>query len=124
MLVATPGCVFELERGPDWLLVRIKSLEPDAMELPGLAEEIWSLLERHFTYRLVLEMDGLDVLRSCLIAQLILLRAKIRKHKGILRLCGLSEHNKEVLHTCHLDSRLPHYANRVEAVMGCPSKPR
>ena len=125
MRITTSGCELEVERGPDSLLVRIKRLDAEFHEIPALAEQLWSLLERHFTYRLVLELDEVDVLRSYLIGQLLLLSQRVNEHDGMLRLCGLSSHNREVLHTACLDSRLPSYDSRVAAVMGAgPGKPR
>jgi anti-anti-sigma factor len=118
MLETAPGCDLDVERGPDWLLVRVRSLEFDGNEPPPLAERLWSLLEQHFTRRLVLELDQIKVLNSRLIGQLIVLYKRIQQHDGVLRLCGLSPYNRRVLHSCCLDDRLPAYDNRVEAVMG------
>ena len=126
MLATAPGCQFEVDRGPDWLLVRLRKLEADCSGLSRLADHMWQLLEQHFTYRLVLEMDEIAVLDSTLIAQLIQLYKRISEHDGVLRLCGLSAYNRRVLHTCALDDRFPSYNSREEAVMGgCdPCHPR
>ena len=56
MLTVASGCTLDVERGPDWLLVRIRNLDRAEPETP-LAEQLWALLEQHFTYRLVLELD-------------------------------------------------------------------
>ena len=58
MLATAPGCQFEVDRGPDWLLVRLRKLEADCSGLSRLADHMWQLLEQHFTYRLVLELDN------------------------------------------------------------------
>jgi anti-anti-sigma factor len=126
MLTVTPGCELDVERGPDWLLVRVRNLdlfEPDA---PPLAERLWSLLQQHFTYRLVLELDEVQMLNSYLIGQLIQLYRRIEEHDGVMRLCGLSPYNRQVLHACRLDDRLLPYEDRKEAVMGHsqPARPR
>jgi anti-anti-sigma factor len=107
-----------VERGPDWLLVKIRNLEVDAAAPPPLADHLWALAEQHFTYRFVLELDGVKVLNSYLIGQLIKLYRRVREHDGVLRLCGLSPYNRRVLRTCSLDDRFPNYENREEAVMG------
>jgi anti-anti-sigma factor len=125
MLVTTKGCDLELNRGPDWLFVRLQNFDPDGLENEVLAERIWSLLEKHLTYRVVLELDDVELLRSILIAQLVLLQRRVLKHRGVIRLSGLSPHNREVLETCRLEDRLPAYEDRVEAVMGtAPIHPR
>ena len=91
-----------------------------------LAERIWRLLQQHFTYRLVLELDQVRLLTSRLIAQLVQLHRRIEEHGGVMRLCGLSPQNCEVLHTCRLDDRLTPYQDRQAAIMGCerPRQPR
>ena len=126
MLAIAPGCELEVERGPGWLLVRIANLDPAELASPSLAERVWSVLQQHFTYRLVLELDQIRLLTSCLIAQLVQLHRRIDEHGGVMRLCGLSPHNRKVLQTCHLNERFMPYQDRQEAVMGCerPRQPR
>jgi anti-anti-sigma factor len=126
MLTKAPGCELDVERGPDWLLVRVRDFELAEPGDPPLAEQVWSLLQQHFTYRLVLELDGVRLLNSPLLGQLIDLYRRIKKRAGVMRLCGLSPHNRQVLHTCRLDDRLLPYCDRQEAVMGCqhPARPR
>ena len=108
-----------VERGPGWLFLKLKNIDPDAFEIHQLADNIWSLLEQHLTYRVVLEMGDVKVLRSELIAQLVLLQRRIQRHGGVIRLCGLSENNTRVLRACSLLDRLPSYPDRLGAVMGC-----
>ena len=112
-------CELGVERGPGWLFVKLNNIDPDAFETHQLADQIWSLLEQHLIYRVVLEMDDVKVLRSELIAQLILLCRKIRHHDGVIRLSGLSPNNKKVLQACSLIDRLPAFCDRFEAIMGC-----
>ncbi|MBN2474824.1 MAG: STAS domain-containing protein [Pirellulales bacterium] len=115
-----------MERGPDWLLVKVKSVDSDADSPPGLADGLWELMQRHLTHRLVLELDQIAVLNSRLIGQLVKLYSRIRQQDGVMRLCGLSPYNLKVLRTCRLDERFLPYRNRAEAVMaGCvPHRPR
>ena len=126
MLAVAPGCELEVERGPGWLLVRIANLDLAEFDTPPLAERVWSVLQQHFTYRLVLELDQIRVLTSRLVAQLVQLHRRIEEHGGVMRLCGLSPHNCQVLQTCRLDDRFMPYQDRQEAVMGCerPCQPR
>jgi len=126
MLAVAPGCELEVERGPGWLLVRIANLDLAEFDTPPLAERVWSVLQQHFTYRLVLELDQVRLLTSRLIAQLIQLHRRIENRGGVMRLCGLSPHNCQVLQTCRLDDRFMPYQDRQEAVMGCerPCQPR
>jgi anti-anti-sigma factor len=125
MLAVAPGWDLDVERGPDWLLVKIRSLDESSAD-PPLADGIWTLLERHFTYRVVLELDQVRVLNSHLIGQLVRLYRLIRQRDGVMRLCGLSPHNLDVLRTCRLEERFLPYRDREEAVMGggCPRYPK
>jgi anti-anti-sigma factor len=118
MLAIAPGCELEVERGPDWLLVRVRNLDLAESDAPPLAERLWRVLQQHFTYRLVLELNDVEALNSDLVGQLTKLYRRIEEHGGVMRLCGLSPHNRQVLHACRLDDRLLPYEDREEAVMG------
>ena len=124
MLAIAPGWELDVERGPDWLLVKLKSPDRDASDTPPLAETLWSLLERHFVYRQVLDQDQVELLHSYQRGQLVLLDRRIHDQDGLMRLCGLSRHNREVLHLHRLDTRFPAYGDCQEAVMGSSPKPR
>lgn len=125
MLATALSCDLDVERGPDWLFVRVRNLDPEDSDA-SLAERLRRLLQQHFTYRLVLELNEVEVLDSLLIGQLIQLYRWIEQHDGVMRLCGLSARNRQVLHACRLDDRLLPYGDRQEAVMGrsLAAKPR
>lgn len=107
---------FEIvDRGPDWLFVKIR---PDEQRLDEVAEQLWALLEKHFIYRLVLEMDEVDFLPSLLMGQLLMLHKRVLQHDGALRLCGLSPSCSKALHFCRLDRALPSFETREDAVRG------
>ncbi len=112
------GYELHVERGPDWLLVRVACSDPVELDAVSLAEEIWSLLEQHFTYRLVLELDQVSVLTSHMIEQLMQLHHRLEHRGGVMRVCGLSPYNCEVLHACRVDEELLPYQDRQEAVTG------
>src|SRR5262245_25054142 len=119
------GWQLDVDRGPDWVFVRLHPAEHGSTDDYTLAEQIWAILQQSFTYRLVLELDEIGLMNSCMIAQLVLLSKRINSHGGLLRLCGLSAGNQEVVHMCRLDGCLPNYPNRGDAVMGHrPLQPR
>jgi anti-anti-sigma factor len=125
MAVVLERWKLDVERGPDWLIVRVTPPEDPFDQPPELAQTCWDLCQQHFTYRLVLELDGLQVLSSQLIGQLIMLQKRISQHGGTLRMCGLSQLCEESLQLCRLGTQLPNYRNREEAVMGRrPTQPR
>jgi anti-anti-sigma factor len=113
----------DVERGPDWVFVRVNP--PDGWDdAPPLADAVWHILEQNFTYRVVLELDQIPLLRSCLIGQLVLLAKRVYNHGGLLRICGLSTHNHEVLSAARLGAILPNYRDRSDAVMASRPRPR
>ena len=113
----------KVERGPDWLFLKLPASTGNESDV---ADRLWSVLTRHFTYRLVLEMDDLDVMPSQLIGQLIMLQKRVMQRDGALRLCKMSDECQEALHLCRLDRALPNYATREDAVHGLtqPGAPR
>lgn len=124
MIETAAGWGLDVDRGPDWIFVRVHPRD-GFDDAPGLAESVWNVLEQNFCYRLVLELDAMEVFYSALIGQLVLLSKRIHSHGGVLRLCGVRPGNREVLRQCRLESALPAYDNRGNAVMGHrPLQPR
>ena len=118
MVSLAPGWDLDVERGPDWLFIKVRCATENVWDSPPLADSVWKLLEQHFTYRLVLECEELTVLHSTIIAELMQLEKRIAAQHGVMRLCGLSEGNRRVLERCRLDSRLRNNCDRAEAVLG------
>ena len=120
-----PGCSVEVDRGPNWLFVRLPRTGIAEQDDHGLADRVWSLLEQAFTHRLVLEMDEVSTLPSLMIAELMQLRSRIVEQGGVMRIAGMSDCNQDVLRECHLSHTFPQYRDREEAVMGSrPANPR
>lgn len=116
-----PSTEISVERGPDWLFVKLNGVDESAdAELAG---RIWRLLEEHFTYRAVLEMDEVERLNSSLLGQLVHLHKRVSTHGGVLRLCGLSDENQRVLSASRLAERFPQFSDRRSAVLA-HTKPR
>lgn len=115
---------FDVERGPDWLFLKVHAPENGDAEGIPLAAEIWELMQREFARRVVLELDSLNILRSCVIGQLVQLHKRVYNNGGMMRLVGLSDDNYNVLVACRLHERFPHFRTREEAVMGMRPKPR
>jgi hypothetical protein len=107
-----------VERGPNWLFVKATCGDVGYLRLSSLAEQLRWLLEQHFTNRLVLELDQIDLPLSDLNRQLELLDEWVRAHNGLVRLCGLSPDCATVLQGCGLGDQFPVYRNRRDAVFG------
>ena len=120
------GWSLDVERGPDWLFVRPRQLTRTAASLPRFAEQVWSVLQKNFVRRLVLELGDFDCLDSQLIGELLWLYEHIQSKDGTMRICGLSKANQDLLRHCRLEEQFPPFRDREEAVMGHlrPTHPR
>lgn len=107
------GGHMRIERGPDWLFVRLDS---DARRAatnsePALADGIWDVLQENHAHRVLLELDQIDAIDDDLIATITSLAGRIRSAGGLMRLCGLSEVDLRMLRArggagvAHFDSR-------------------
>jgi anti-anti-sigma regulatory factor len=112
------GLELNVDRGPNWLFVKLRPKSESLSAMPQIADKLWSISSRHFIYRLVLELDNLEELPSGMMGQLVLLQERLAQCGGALRICGLSPECEETLQSCHLESALPNHASREEAVMG------
>ncbi len=112
------GLELNVDRGPNWLFVKLRSRETPRAEVTQIAEKLWSISSRHFIYRLVLELEDLEELPSGMMGQLVMLQNRLAQCGGALRICGLSAECEETLHSCQLDSALPNHPSRAAAVMG------
>lgn len=125
MLDTAQGWSLSVERGPDWLFIRLNCLPDAAASFANLAEQLWHCLQQHFTYRVVLELDGVPLLTSNLLGQLVLLHKRLHTHGGVMRLCGLTPMQQEAILCSRLDTRLPAYPTREAAIWGHrPTQPR
>ena len=131
MLATVAGYEFDVDRGPDWLWIRIRSVETGCSSLASLpaaslAEQLTELVEKNFIYRVVLELHRVPELSSQLIGELVELDRHIQKHGGVLRICGLSPEGRAMLEMCGLDDLCLAYETREEAILGscAPRLPR
>jgi anti-anti-sigma regulatory factor len=111
-----------IERGPDCLFARLHAATTSPSEDGPLADTLWHTLERHFVYRLVIELDQVETLSDHLLGELIALSHRLRQRGGMLRLCGLSPTNRVLLKAAQADGRLPSYPTRREAMAGAHAK--
>lgn len=122
MLAIAPGWELKVDRGPDGLWVSISGPAAEnpaeSSGNPPLAEQLWSLLERHFVHRLVLELENVEVLDERLMEQLLVLNRRIREHGGMMRLCGLSPENQDLLKAYGAHHGFAVYDSLEDAVMG------
>lgn len=119
------GWNLHADRGPDWLFLRLSHEGDTTPQEVQLAEAAWNAMQQHFAQRLVLELQGVPLIDSYLVGQLVLLHKRIVSNGGTMRVCGLAPTNVNVLHTARLEDRFPNYESREAAVHGhLPHKPR
>jgi hypothetical protein len=116
----------EVEHGPNWLFVKVNGGDVETSDPPPLAEQITSMLEQHFTTRIVLEFDQVNMPHRQLIRQLELLDQWVGDHDGVMRLCGLSANCVRAIRRRGLADQLRACHDREEAVFGRyrPGQPR
>jgi len=117
------GLELNVDRGPNWLFVKLRTRKARPAQVPQFAEKLWSISSRHFIYRLVLELEDLEELPSGMMGQLVMLQERLAQCGGALRICGLSPECEETLQSCHLDSALQNHTSREAAVMGSEYTP-
>lgn len=106
-----------VERGPNCLVLQLNASGSVSDDGLRLADLIWTTLEKHFVYRVVLDMNQVDALSDYLLQELIALSHRLRSREGMLKLYGLSATNRRILERACLEGRLPNYATRREAVL-------
>lgn len=125
-VVLAPGWKTELDRGPDWLFVKLYGPDSSEADATGLAETLGMLLRQEFKRRMVLELDGLLDMPQDLVSEVILLHDAIESQGGVLRLCGVSTEHQQSIEENDSDCRFIPFRDREEAVLGFyrPGKPR
>ena len=112
------GLELNVDRGPNWLFVKLRSREATPGQVSQFADKLWSISSRHFIYRLVVELENLEEMPSGMMGQLVMLQERLAQCGGALRICGLSPECEEKLNNCHIDSALQNHPSREAAVMG------
>lgn len=104
-----------VERGPDWLFVRI---EGDERHGRPLSETVWSMLRENLTNRIVLEMESVASVDEHLLSEISSLGRRIQADGGLIRICGLSDENLSRLQSSPAAAHVPHFKCRTDAVRG------
>jgi len=121
-----PGWKTELDRGPDWLFVKLYGPNGDEADAKGMANSLYLMMEQEFKGRLLLELEHLYDIPQDFVDELIQLREKMEKQGNTLRLCGMAAEHQSVLQQHDPILYHTHYHDREEAVLGYyrPGKPR
>lgn len=104
-----------VERGPDWLFVRVENDPTTTGQASSLAEAIWGMIREHHASRVVLELDRVDAIDEPLIGAIAEVGTRVRQEGGLIRACGLSQPNLDRLKLTPATA-VPHFGTRSEAV--------
>lgn len=107
-----------VDRGPNWLIIKLRPGKRFAADVAHIADEIMAIASKHFTYRIVLELEELRQMPAEVVDQLVILQERLLHFGGSLRICGLSADCAHILREAHLDAALPNYSTRQAAVHG------
>ncbi|MEQ8789685.1 MAG: hypothetical protein RIC55_25545 [Pirellulaceae bacterium] len=122
-----PGWNVQMDRGPNWLLMRVQADPGSKPTADEFCQQVWNLMQRHLTTRLVVEFDGAPPLDAEMIDHLGRLHDRIDDANGKLCVCGLSPDDEQSLRGAKVNAQRPIsvFRNRTEAVMGYrPGQPR
>ena len=112
------GWELSVQRGPNTLLAKVKALGSEVFDAEPVVRRLWSLMSTHFSYRLILEVEGVEALTEQNIARLVALDERARAHGGFVRLSGLSPYNRSLLRESRFSNVFLAYRDFLEAVFG------
>lgn len=124
MKTVRTGWDFGVRRGEGWLVIECIPLDRRANQTP-FAREVCALIDRCLADRVVLDLARLEGLSAFFINELLAVQRFVDGNGGLLRLCGLTDTDRQLLNRLGLSTILPAFHDLEEAVMGCFSpKPR
>jgi hypothetical protein len=126
MIELSPGWELTIKRGPDLLIVRVRCSNEETSADPGLADRVWAVMQQHFTNRLVLDLEEIEMLNGDLPGELLRLAGWISDLHGVIRVCGVSEKNEEAFRESLPGKCFPLYRTTADAVFCSwrPTQPR
>lgn len=107
--------ILTVERGPDWLFVR---LEGGTRGDRRLAETVWGMLRENLTNRIVIELESVASVDEELLSEISHLGRRIQSDGGLIRICGLSDENLSRLNSSPAAAHVPHFKCRTDAIRG------
>lgn len=103
-----PAQFLNVEIDGEMAVVRFKPsrfCEEDNIE--RLGHELFALVDQRQLSRVLLDLDGVEMMTSSVLGKLITLHRRLHRGSGMLVICGAGEHVSEILKT----SRLHDYFN-------------
>jgi anti-anti-sigma regulatory factor len=108
------GWDIAVERGPDWLFLRLERGGGQGMQRP-LADQLMQLIRVNHAHRVVVEFDGVDPLDDALVDAIAVVGSRVRDEGGLIRVCGLSAGGVRRLESSDQAGDIPHFESRSAA---------
>jgi anti-anti-sigma regulatory factor len=96
----------------DWLYVRASRIPGQESDDTLFADAVASLAAQRGNYRLIVEFDNALMLTSLIAGQLVVLHKRVHLKGGSLRLCGMSNFNRDVLRLMGVLDRFHLFSDR------------
>lgn len=109
------GWDIAVDRGPDWLFLRLERGGTTGAERP-LADRLMQIIRVNHAHRVVVEFDGVDPLDDAILDAIAVVGSQVRDHGGLIRVCGLSAGGARRLESSDQAGDLPHFESRSAAV--------
>jgi anti-anti-sigma factor len=111
--------IFEIEHlGETIIVIPTEELgEFDFERIEAAARVVLQLLESPAVQNVVMDFHKIDYYGSPALAFFVRLWKRVRKHRGRMALCNLSDHGMETLRITKLDQFWPVYPSKEEAVI-------
>ncbi len=109
------GWEVAVERGPDWLFLRLE--RRDAVASGGaLAERLLDVIRVNHAHRVVVECDRVDAVDDAILDAIAAVGSRVRDDGGLIRVCGLSANGVRRLQSSEQAGDIPHFESRSAAV--------
>lgn len=109
-----PGWSLDTDVERDWLFVRASRIPGQASDDTLLADAVMAIANQRNNLRLIVDLGQL-MLSSLVAGQLIILHKRVHLKGGGLRLCGMTDFNRDVLRLMGVLDRFHLYSDRAAA---------
>ncbi len=109
------GWAVAVERGPDWLFLRLERGDAVASG-SALADRLLDVIRVNHAHRVVVECDRVDAVDDAILDAIAAVGSRVRDDGGLIRVCGLSAGGVRRLRSSDQASDIPHFESRSAAI--------
>jgi anti-anti-sigma regulatory factor len=107
-----PGWSLDTDFERDWLYLRASRIPGQSSDDTLFADAVFAVANQRNNHRLILDLGSELMLTSLLAGQLVILHKRVHLKGGSLRLCGMSDFNRDVLRLMGVLDRFHLYSDR------------